>query len=387
MYVSNQGNTQVPATATSRLEWVDVVRGLGIILMFYGHYIQKGISPDNASAVEQFRFIYSFHMPMFFIISGFFFRPATHLLSRIHLLALRRLLPVLFFTLLLFPLWFRDEIMHHASLWQDMGSMAVEYFIGRPELDWVTWFLVCLFVCECMALVMINKLRGWVQLTLTALFCLALGLVFCEYSITSSDGWLYTLGRSWFLSEAVVALGFYMIGYASFPLLMKQAQYPRFSAMVFIIAIGLVFLTYSLNHPDSVAVMMAARKHGNAFYFVITALAGSLAIISLGMFIQGNGILQMLGRNSLPLLGLNGLFFHYVDPKLSHLIVPANNEFSVTLDALLITTLSLLVCLPAVYLLNRYLPQLIGTIHVSGPWLPALDGRHHVGNVHIKNTR
>ena len=44
-----------------RNQWVDVAKGIAIILMVLGHTA----IPDSLS-----RFIYSFHMPLFFIASG-----------------------------------------------------------------------------------------------------------------------------------------------------------------------------------------------------------------------------------------------------------------------------------------------------------------------------
>lgn len=41
----------------------DIMKGIGIMLMMIGHFISPGIFHD---------FIYSFHMPMFFILSGFY---------------------------------------------------------------------------------------------------------------------------------------------------------------------------------------------------------------------------------------------------------------------------------------------------------------------------
>lgn len=46
-----------------RIEYIDVFRAFGIILMIMGH-IWFGVWFD--------KFIHAFHMPMFFIISGYF---------------------------------------------------------------------------------------------------------------------------------------------------------------------------------------------------------------------------------------------------------------------------------------------------------------------------
>lgn len=48
-----------------RLDWIDCLKGLGIILVVWGHL-------NLPRAVEII--IYSFHMPLFFFISGYLFK-------------------------------------------------------------------------------------------------------------------------------------------------------------------------------------------------------------------------------------------------------------------------------------------------------------------------
>ncbi len=52
-------------STSKRIDYVDLFRGVGIILMIMGH-IGFGSKFDY--------FIHAFHMPMFFFISGFFFK-------------------------------------------------------------------------------------------------------------------------------------------------------------------------------------------------------------------------------------------------------------------------------------------------------------------------
>ena len=61
-----------------RILWIDVVKGILIILMVFGHCIQFG---SGTYMIEEylffenpvFRFIYSFHMPCLMLLSGFFY--------------------------------------------------------------------------------------------------------------------------------------------------------------------------------------------------------------------------------------------------------------------------------------------------------------------------
>lgn len=49
----------------NRIQYIDIAKGLGLLLMLVGHqpnYISSGFG----------NWIYSFHMPLFFLIAGFF---------------------------------------------------------------------------------------------------------------------------------------------------------------------------------------------------------------------------------------------------------------------------------------------------------------------------
>jgi len=49
-----------------RVVYIDLFRGVGVLLMILGH-LGLGKAFDH--------YIHAFHMPMFFFVSGFFFKP------------------------------------------------------------------------------------------------------------------------------------------------------------------------------------------------------------------------------------------------------------------------------------------------------------------------
>ena len=57
-------NEQALNISTGRKYWIDVLRALGIILVVLGH-----VSKEPNTVI----FIYAFHMPLFFLLSGFLF--------------------------------------------------------------------------------------------------------------------------------------------------------------------------------------------------------------------------------------------------------------------------------------------------------------------------
>ena len=63
--------------ATNRLEWIDIAKGVGIILVVVGH-TGRGLSavyfPDGTGFLQSMdKAIYAFHMPLFFLLSGITF--------------------------------------------------------------------------------------------------------------------------------------------------------------------------------------------------------------------------------------------------------------------------------------------------------------------------
>ena len=47
-------------TSNRRIEWIDIAKGIGILLVILGHTI----------ALKYSKVLYTFHMPLFFLLSG-----------------------------------------------------------------------------------------------------------------------------------------------------------------------------------------------------------------------------------------------------------------------------------------------------------------------------
>jgi fucose 4-O-acetylase-like acetyltransferase len=69
------------AGTPARLAWVDVARGIGIVLVVYGHALRAQISSGHVDpawhASIQDRTIYAFHMQLFFFLAGLFVERAV----------------------------------------------------------------------------------------------------------------------------------------------------------------------------------------------------------------------------------------------------------------------------------------------------------------------
>lgn len=62
-----------------RIEWLDSLKGFAIFLVVVGHavlgYLRAGTFPEYQWSLQLTHdLIYSFHMPLFFLISGFLYK-------------------------------------------------------------------------------------------------------------------------------------------------------------------------------------------------------------------------------------------------------------------------------------------------------------------------
>jgi len=68
--------TQTPLATKQRVQWVDYAKGIGIFLVVFGHtlrgLVNSSILETSTIVVSIDQWIYSFHMPLFFYLSGLF---------------------------------------------------------------------------------------------------------------------------------------------------------------------------------------------------------------------------------------------------------------------------------------------------------------------------
>ena len=128
-------------TVYSRSSYWDIVKGIAILLVIAGHQIQ--FSCGNGELFVQdpiYKFIYGFHMPLFMLVSGYFFYNSTerHSAQEIIKARIRQcILPIATISILVqFFKW-------------DFSPISVYVRFSGNSL----WFLWVLFYLSCLTLV------------------------------------------------------------------------------------------------------------------------------------------------------------------------------------------------------------------------------------------
>lgn len=122
----------------NRIEWIDRMRGLAIMLVVTGHLLQfNGIPTSNAA----FEWIYSFHMPLFFAISGYCAAMFTHIVSASDLkkFVLRKLVAIAL------PLYVWTLFVDNVVLKETIGMLGADTLVWQI-VDPGYWFLKHLLI-------------------------------------------------------------------------------------------------------------------------------------------------------------------------------------------------------------------------------------------------
>ncbi len=128
-----------------RIQWIDYAKGIGILLVVLGHvltdYLTHGIKLTD-SAYKLLVFIYSFHMPLFFFLSGLFaqkwFLKSNAINSKIKLLVY----PYVVWSLIQgsITIFFASEVNNRLT-WHSLFTKI----LFDPYLH--LWFIYYLFFC------------------------------------------------------------------------------------------------------------------------------------------------------------------------------------------------------------------------------------------------
>lgn len=372
--------------APQRLAWLDRAKAYGMFLVYYGHFVEtiaylQGFSVEIA-AFSQYKFIYAFHMPLFFILSGFFDKAKEQKISSFLTRGfLTRILPAIFFNLIAILVILFQDLAFRGSSYYDhapVEKLLLALLTGRPLANFITWFLFCLFTVECLNYMVqpLLKTNVWKRGGM-AMIALAAGYFVGLHADAIQS--LSIRGHNfWYFTEALIGFSFYQFGFilrqSGFISLVQQSFYKY-------IGLGLTLLLtvflFDLNQgPFTDArelVLMASVSHGNLILFGLTAITGSLGVIFLALSLPSSQVITFIGQNTLILLGLNFLFTGFTQPIVEAIGLSMFEAWwAVLLLCTVLTLISFAAAVPAIKLLHRFIPQLVGKPKAAGPILPAL---------------
>ena len=318
---------------TQRHQWVDIAKALGIYLVALGHLDQ----PDAVSS-----FLWTFHVPLFFFISGFLAKDTATPVFFKH--TLRRLaIPYVLLYILNVAI---TMVLDHRYDLHDIGTMLAGVAYGTHDypgfVNAAMWFLPALIIVQIIHQLIIRR-YPWAYLPILAL----------SYAIYRSGA----INLYMSVDLALLGLNYYLAGILA----------NRFRLTVWLEGRTAVLLGLLL--VAGTTTIMAASI-GNVWYAgPHYALSLGAGLVGIAMVITGAQLLQSTLARSIWLqraivfVSANTLFIlclHQYTLRFGEALLAPLDTLSWGYKSMLITAVAVAVLVPINMLVLAYVPELVG---------------------------
>ncbi len=247
-----------------RIEWLDIAKGLGVLLVFIGHFWYKCSFP----IVNQI--IYSFHMPMFFVLSGFIFKKSNLKFELFVVSKIKRLLlPTFIFFLLGTSVLFLFSKNSYIAILKEFLFLE-----GMCPFNDPCWYFITLFQLLIISYFLNLDKLPFLCKSFIIIISFILGFILYEFNIFIPFG----------INRTIISLVFFSVGS-----ILGQAHregtgiLKPYSKVLIIGCLMLwIFCGVILNRKVSFYYMSI----GNYFYFIIAGVCGSALFIELSKQLQ-----------------------------------------------------------------------------------------------------
>lgn len=341
-------------TMVSRLNYIDISKGFGMLAVVWGHIMLSGFS---------YLLVYAVDIPLFFFLSGMMYKGEKYS-SLLHLVKSRAkslLLPYVIFSALTWLVWVAYSIVFKSDV-ESYFSPLLQTVIAQGSGGYMVhnvplWFVTCLFVVEVLYY-FISKTKIAVNLTICILFA-----IIGHFMLNNNLNFDFTK-LPWNIEAALSAMLFYSagnllvikFGLNYFPDLSKNKKSTAWCIMAFltiIVCFGALF-----NGHVSIGSNQLG-KNTFAFYFIgFCGIASTLIFSS----ILENHSYKFL--SFLKWIGRNSFYFMAIHVPVKGIIVVIiaklfNTTPSIAGNTLLYSTIAfvitMIVCSITVFVINKFI--------------------------------
>lgn len=309
-----------------RIAYIDIAKTICIFLMVVGHWTSNSIL---------LMYIYSFHMPALFIISGFLYKP--HSWKRT---ILSFGIPVVFYSIINIGFLFIDgEFMLNSVLSKEVFFRLFHYRYGLGEGlftgDWFIWALLGLrlFFGD------INNFSFFRKYYIIFSVLVIVYMSFEAYLIN-----IDYIFRGWYIGRFIPSLPFFCFGF-----FLNEKRLPLHNIPIYLVissAIAFIFLPL-LNGSCSIN----SNEYGLSYsLFYINAIVSTIFVFAVSNIIPPNQFATTISKGTLLILGL-----HIPIMKILDAILSPYFDF-------IIPVITILICFFPIKWFDKWCPCLLGRI-------------------------
>ncbi|MGF7436990.1 acyltransferase family protein [Lentilactobacillus senioris] len=287
-----------------RIQWVDIAKGIGIIAVVISHAIHP---IDTHFFDVSFKVLYWWHMPLFFIIGGFFLKPIVTNWEGIWGFFKKKVWPniVIYFvagTFLILASHYLD-----GSTWAYTRDYFIRLIYGGRSLNdnlTVFWFITVYTGSLITTTAIISWIKNVPAQFITALSMFAVGVSYKHWDLVEFK----------FLDMDVVLITtFYMlVGYYVFKHLKETSWHYSLGVAIMGLYLFLIYLSY--NGHFKFRMFLKAHTFNNTFLLMYLPLVLCFGIFIICIWMEQTslfGWLSVVGKHSMIIMYLHRLTFDY----------------------------------------------------------------------------
>ncbi|WP_163271618.1 acyltransferase family protein [Dysgonomonas sp. 511] len=322
--------------AEQRINWVDWAKVITIILVVFGHCSFWG------EAVFFQNLVYSFHVPLFFLLSGYLHKDSSDFKSYISKNVKSLVVPYLLLNILVLCCVILPGMILHNNF------MHFEYYITCILIGYghapagPCWFLVCLFLVKIYAYAILKsklplQIAVMVVAPLIAIFVLV---------VVSNESVNFLLSNPLY---SFCAIPFFIVGYH-----LKKVDLPTILTRrlaVFIALVALAFLV-ALNEVQGFAGLGAFGRYPLLYY--PAAFIGCILVICVCLLLNNkqNKMIITLSSGTILILALH--------PVLYKIFAKFGQMPHSALPNIVVSILITILLYYPIVIVQKYIPVLIG---------------------------
>ena len=325
-----------------RIVWLDYGKTIAIYLVVLAH---------TALYKPAEGFIYTFHMPFFFFMSGYLFSYSKYpsYMEFVKRRFRQLLVPYVVINMITYLLWLLVLRNVGSDVGEDVGALSpliAAVTVNATEMvhDVPLWFLAALFMVENLYYLLYRNARYRVVVTLLLLLLAVLNNTY------------NTVRLPFCIDISLVALLFYRLGNV-----MREKGYILFKWYLFVLSAVVTVAVFMLNGK----VAMHANYYNNIFLFIAGGVAGCYSMAYICKLLQllcgDRALVQTIARNTLPICAFHLIVFAVIKGIMLYLLGLSPDVLSGTfLPNALFALLSMAVCLLVAKVVDRFAPFVLG---------------------------
>lgn len=322
-----------------RILWIDAAKFIGIFMVAFGH---------NWLDSKFCYYFYSFHMPLFFILSGLTFSTKQSLRNFTWKKIKALIIPYIFFSICLIVIYAFLSHTHNGSY--DAIEEIKQFAIQQRHTH--LWFLSVLFFSELIVFAILKSINSDKTSVLISIILILFTLHFCMV-LEGIDNWI------WNLDLVPLASAFLILGYLYKT---RGMKYKIEDSLWFVGLLMMLSISIStFNYINNGIVDIYTNRYGNYPLFVVGAIISTYFLILVLRHVTLPQWMIYIGMYSLIYYGLHRIVIEFVFVVYSKFGIPFDGStlFGVMLACIDIL-ITFLLLYPVVEFINRKTPWIIG---------------------------